>query len=105
MDDQPNVTQRKPSGFRPLHSFRLRTMFVVVMALAVLIGIARSTEELSEGIAFAIGTGFLVAGIWSLCASEEKPEKADRRAGCLLGCLLCGVGALAFMLALMPKVY
>lgn len=38
MDHQPNVTQRKPSGFRPLHSFSLRTLFVVVTALGVWLG-------------------------------------------------------------------
>ena len=38
MDNQPNVTRRKPSGFRPLHSFRLRTMFVGVTLAAVIFG-------------------------------------------------------------------
>jgi len=36
MDDQPNVTRRKPSRFRPLHSFSLRTLFVVVTVLCLL---------------------------------------------------------------------
>ena len=30
MDDQPNVTRRKPFGFRPLHSFTLRTLLIGV---------------------------------------------------------------------------
>ncbi len=30
MDDQPNVTRRKPFGFRPLHSFTLRTLLIFV---------------------------------------------------------------------------
>ena len=34
MDHQPNVTRRKPSRFRPLHSFSLRTMFVAVTIMA-----------------------------------------------------------------------
>ena len=36
MEHQPDVTQRKPPGFRTLHSFRwsLRTMFVVVALAA-----------------------------------------------------------------------
>ncbi len=35
MDDQPHVTRRKPSRFRPLHSFSLRTLFVVVTLFAI----------------------------------------------------------------------
>jgi len=38
MDDQPNVTQRKQSRFRPLHSFSLRTLFVVVTVFACWLG-------------------------------------------------------------------
>ena len=35
MDDQPHVTERKQSCFRPLHSFTLRTLFVLVAVMAV----------------------------------------------------------------------
>ena len=35
MEDQPNVTRRKPSRFRPLHSFSLRTLFLAMTILAV----------------------------------------------------------------------
>ena len=35
MEDQPNVTRRKPSRFRPLHSFSLFTLFVVTLLVAI----------------------------------------------------------------------
>jgi hypothetical protein len=35
MEDQPNVTRRKPSRFRPLHSFSLRTLMILVVVVAV----------------------------------------------------------------------
>ena len=35
MDDQPNLTQRKQSRFRPLHSFSLQTLFVAMTLCAV----------------------------------------------------------------------
>ena len=35
MDGQTNVTQRKLSRFRPLHSYSLRTLFVVVTVAPV----------------------------------------------------------------------
>jgi hypothetical protein len=38
MDDQPNVTQRKRLRFRPLHSFSLRTLFVVVTVFGCWLG-------------------------------------------------------------------
>jgi hypothetical protein len=38
MDEQLNVTRRKPSRFRPLHSFSLRTLLIVVTLLAIPLG-------------------------------------------------------------------
>jgi hypothetical protein len=38
MDSKTHVTGRKPRSFRPLHSFSLRTLFVVVTLLACWLG-------------------------------------------------------------------
>jgi hypothetical protein len=35
MEDQPNVTRRKPSRFRPLHSFSLRTLLIFIAVVAI----------------------------------------------------------------------
>lgn len=38
MEQQPHVTRRKRSRFRPLHSFNLRTLFAVVTIFGILLG-------------------------------------------------------------------
>ncbi len=50
MDDQPNVTRRKPFGFRPLHSFSLRSLLLFVTILATLIwAFGRLGETIEDG--------------------------------------------------------
>jgi hypothetical protein len=58
MEDQPNVTRRKPSRFRPLHSFSLRTLLIGVALLAALCGyVAHEAKIVQDRRVWAINHG------------------------------------------------
>jgi hypothetical protein len=49
MEDQPNVTRRKPSRFRPLHSFSLRSLILFTLIGGIASGrLGRLIEENNE---------------------------------------------------------
>ena len=66
MEDQPNVTRRKPSRFRPLHSFSLRTLLVGVTLLAAVCAyVAHEAEIVRERDAMRLdlkNLGWVAAG-------------------------------------------
>jgi hypothetical protein len=80
--------------------FSLRTMFVVVTVLAMLIGVARVAIYFPLGIGFALGMVILGSGFWLLAVAEGKEQKA----GMFWGCLLVLIGAIASLYCLSPRI-
>jgi hypothetical protein len=81
--------------------FSLRTLFVVVTAVAMLIGVVRITGDVSTGVAFTGGAAILVFGFWTLAIEEGKGNKI----GIIWGCLLSTLGVITIFYSLLPRVY
>jgi hypothetical protein len=79
MEDQPNVTRRKPSRFRPLHSFSLRTLLIGVTVFCVIGGyvgsqakIVKERRETEKWAAFTLRAAFYkFADRWELTHKDK----------------------------------
>jgi hypothetical protein len=80
------------------YQFELRTMFVVVTAFAVLLGIAASREAPAEGVAIVVYGVALLGGLWFIRVADDNAIAA----GCALSCAI-GLFALAIIWWLIPE--
>jgi hypothetical protein len=72
-------------------SYSLGAMLVAVTFCAILLGIARSTEELPRGIALAIGAGLFGRGAWLAHSTGKRGDAGSY----LLGWIFIGIGGFA----------